>query len=63
MSAINWKSTGNRSGESWCIIRGTMCMKIQTVEGPLYYTAAVPGIQYTNEGDLLRFLDRKHRAA
>lgn len=37
-----------------------MCMQIQTVDGPLFYAASVPGIQYGTEAELIRFLDRKH---
>lgn len=63
MKPIIWKPTGNRPGESWCIIRGTMCVQIQTVDGPLFYAAAVPGIHYGTEQELVRFLKRKHRSA
>lgn len=40
-----------------------MCMQIETVDGLLFYAAAVPGIQYSTEQELVRFLKRKHRAA
>jgi len=60
---INWKSTGQLTGEFWCIIRGTMCMMISTADGPLYYATCTPGIRYSTEEELLRFINSKHRAA
>lgn len=60
---IKWKSTGQLTGEFWCIIRGMMCMRISTADGPLYYLAAVPGIRYGTEEGLLAFIESKHRGA
>ena len=60
---ITWKSTGNQPGEFYAIVGGNMVMRIYTPDGPLFYAACSPAIQYTNEADLLRFLAAKTRTA
>jgi len=61
MSAINWKSTG--MGEWYGFYLREMVMRISTADGPLFYVAGVPSVQYGSEAELIRFLNLKHRAA